>query len=79
MRATYRIMIYAGIIGGVWAITNSEIWSRQHNRVSPVRSNMRSIATALESYFLDHGEYPAWTLDPALRVLAASERSRGVP
>ncbi|MDX2177143.1 MAG: hypothetical protein SF028_11815 [Candidatus Sumerlaeia bacterium] len=30
-------------------------------RVSPIRSNMRSIATALESYAADHGSYPPMT------------------
>lgn len=37
-------------------------------RVSPVRSDHRSLATAIETYFIDNNSYPAHTNDPDLAI-----------
>lgn len=35
---------------------------------SRTKADLRSMATALESYFIDHDAYPAWTSEPHLSV-----------
>lgn len=34
-------------------------------KVKQVRADQRSLATAIETYFVDNNAYPAWTTDPA--------------
>ncbi|MBI3736284.1 hypothetical protein HY256_07195, partial [Candidatus Sumerlaeota bacterium] len=40
-------------------------------KVSRVRADLRAMATAVESYFVDHNQYPATTLDQAKGIDAA--------
>ncbi|MFH0794243.1 MAG: hypothetical protein V2A74_09465 [bacterium] len=35
------------------------------SKVSRARADMRSLATAMEAYYVDNNAYPAWTTDPA--------------
>jgi beta-lactamase regulating signal transducer with metallopeptidase domain len=36
------------------------------SKVSRVKTDLRTLATAVESYFIDNNAYPAWSIDPAL-------------
>jgi prepilin-type N-terminal cleavage/methylation domain-containing protein len=64
-----ELIIVVAIIGivAMIAVPNIECGGGR-SKVSRVRSDMRSLATAIESYYVDHNTYPAMAMDPALTV-----------
>lgn len=58
-----QFLVMLGILAvagySVYTIFTSPSLSMQ---VSGTRSDMRTFQTALESYYIDHGYYPAWTI-----------------
>ncbi|MDK2970688.1 MAG: Type secretion system protein [Candidatus Sumerlaeota bacterium] len=49
------------------------IEAQTRSKVARTRSDMRSMATAIETYRVDHNDYPAWSLDPALNARGSAE------
>jgi type II secretory pathway pseudopilin PulG len=53
------------------------------SKVSRVKADLRSMATAVEAYFVDHSAYPAWSDNPAINgfqtVTRRLDEVRGQP
>lgn len=62
------------IAGGTISSNRYARYHARYERSSRARSDMRTLATALESYAVDHGAYPAWSVDPAVNAFAGLER-----
>lgn len=53
--------------------------AQQRSKVSRVRADMRSMATALESYYIDNNNYPAWTMEQEKSVNAGRHGVSEIP
>lgn len=53
--------------------------AQTRSRVSMVRSHMRSLATALETYYIDVNSYPAMSSDPRTSIFGNAQASLPVP
>jgi prepilin-type N-terminal cleavage/methylation domain-containing protein len=59
-----ELLIVVAIIAILAAIAVPNFLEAQvRSKVSRVRSDHRSLATAIESYYVDNNKYPAWTRD----------------
>ena len=57
------VLLSAGMFGFfVYANYRTLNSSGPHAKGSRVRSDMRSLATAIDAYFVDHGQYPVWSI-----------------
>lgn len=75
----------ASVVMGILAVSGWGIYEHYFNRglsncpprskYSRITSDMRSLATALESYKIDNGVYPAWSSDPNLNAYAGLTRT----
>jgi hypothetical protein len=77
---TMLVVLVASLVFtiGVVNLIANYLQASRRVKVTRIRSDMRSMATALESYFVDNMQYPAMTMDPA-RVIDAGGYKRGVP
>jgi hypothetical protein len=66
------VMVLIAIIVIVFLGPAAIRWFRPPIRVNPVRSDLRSMATALESYFAEHRAYPPMVMARALSANAAN-------
>lgn len=67
-----ELLIVVAIIAILAAIAVPNFLEAQvRSKVSRVRADHRSLATAIETYRIDNNQYPAMTMDPALTVDAA--------
>jgi len=55
------------------ASINSFIGGRSRSLVSRIRSDLRTQATALEAYYVDHNTYPAWSAQPGENMFSIQE------
>jgi type II secretory pathway pseudopilin PulG len=53
--------------------------AQQRSKVARTKSDMRSMATALEAYFVDNNTYPSWTDKPGEGVMRAKANGKEVP
>lgn len=53
--------------------------AQNRSRVARVRIEMRSLATGIESYYVDNCAYPAWTTDPAKSARPQLENGKTIP
>jgi type II secretory pathway pseudopilin PulG len=57
-----------GVLGSLWSVAMIGVAipnfreAQTRAKISRVRSDMRSLATAIEAYFVDHNSYPAWVM-----------------
>ena len=62
-----ELLIVVAIIAILAAIAVPNFLEAQvRSKISRVRSDHRSLATAIETYYIDNNEYPAMTMDPTL-------------
>lgn len=74
-----ELLIVVAIIAILAAIAVPNFLEAQvRAKVSRVRSDLRSIATALESYFIDNNAYPAYTTDTTMSVNASLTLGTGM-
>lgn len=62
-----RVAIIGVVIYGAWCFTDNGLdCGTPRSTASRVRSNMRSLATAVETYYVEKGEHPAYAFSPDL-------------
>lgn len=76
--ALNSLMLAPALAGAAIAIPNF-LEASVRSKISRARSDMRSIATAIECYYVDNNTYPAWTLEPGLSVNPAVPGAPPVP
>lgn len=58
------ILVCAVLVGGGNLLMRALVNAQWHSVASRVRSDLRSVATAIEIYQMDHHALPAWSADP---------------
>jgi prepilin-type N-terminal cleavage/methylation domain-containing protein len=67
------VIVILGILALI-AVPNFMESCGHRSPVSTAKADQRSLATALESYYIDHKSYPAWSASPDLGINASSRR-----
>jgi type II secretory pathway pseudopilin PulG len=71
------VILIIGILAAI-AIPNF-LEAQTRSKVSRVRSDMRSLATAIEAYYIDNNDYPPSTLDPTKAFRSLQSDGRRIP
>ncbi len=80
-----HLLMYLGFVSlGAWAIyiLAHELGLVPHEGRTPVqraKSDMRTLATAIEWYFADQGVYPVHTTNTAMSAFAGRRKLAGIP